>query len=72
MVLIVLNYELGSVDIIRSVPDDIEDLSDFVYTTLGYKESEICWMAVEDEFVLVNWRYDRFSKDKIYVSEKEG
>lgn len=71
MVLIVLNYEFGDVDVIRSVPDDIDDYSDFVYNVLGYKESEVSWMLVEDDLVIANWRYDRFSKDKIYVDEKE-
>lgn len=71
MVLIVLNYELGDVDVIRSIPDDIDDYSDFVYNVLGYKESEVSWMLVEDGLVIANWRYDRFSKDKIYVDENE-
>ena len=68
MVLIVLNYELGDVDIIRSIPDDIDDYSDFVYNVLGYKESEVSWMLVEDGLVIANWKYDRFSKDKIVRS----
>ena len=54
MVLIVLNYELGDVDIVRSVPDDIDDYSDFVYNILGYKESEVSWMLVEDDLVIAN------------------
>ena len=42
MKLIVLNYNTGDVDIIRDLPDDIDDLSFFIETELAYNEDEIC------------------------------
>ena len=42
----VLNYNTGVVDIVRNVPDDITP--EFVYDKLGYHESEVAWMATDD------------------------
>lgn len=71
MVLIILNYDIGSVDIIRNIPDDIEDTSDLVYNTLGYKESEISWMIVDGEDLIINnWKFDLLTDNKVWVGTK--
>ena len=52
MKLIILNYNTGDVDIIRYLPDDIDNLSFFIETTLGYNEDEIAWMTGNDDTVI--------------------
>ena len=61
MKLIVLNYNTGDVDIIRDLPDDIDDLSFFIETELAYNEDEICWMVLNDDSRLnySTWKGDR-------------
>lgn len=49
MKLIVLNYEIGDVDIINNIPDNIKNLEDFVYNKLNYKDSEVSWILLEDD-----------------------
>jgi hypothetical protein len=41
MKLVVLDYEFGKIDVINNIPNDIENLEDFVYNTLNYKDSEV-------------------------------
>ena len=52
MKLIILNYNTGDVDVIRYLPDDIDNLSFFIETTLGYNEDEIAWMTADNDTVL--------------------
>ncbi len=52
MKLIILNYNTGDVDVIRDLPDDIDNLSFFIETTLGYNEDEIAWMTGNDDNVI--------------------
>lgn len=49
MKLIVLNYEIGDVDIINNIPNNIKNLEDFVYNKLNYKDSEVSWILLEDD-----------------------
>ena len=30
---------------IHNIPDDVEDIEDYIYTTLGYNTSELSWRA---------------------------
>ena len=64
---IVLNYEYGTVEIISHIPEDIEDDEDFVCNKLGYKNSEISWMFVEDEFDILHYMWDDSKKEMIYI-----
>lgn len=69
MELIILNYELGDVELIRNVPENIENLDDFVYNILKYKESEVSWMLLEDDFRTILYTYDELQKKKVYDNE---
>lgn len=51
MKLIILNYNTGDVDVIRDLPDNIDNLSFFIETTLGYNEDEIAWMVGNDAII---------------------
>lgn len=52
MRLLILNYNTGDVDVIRELPDNIDNLSFFIKTTLGYNEDEIAWMVVDEDTVI--------------------
>ena len=69
MVLIVLNYGDGSVNIIKNIPNDILDMDTFVYDTLDYKESEIAWILVEDDFLVERFTYNPNTCEKLYDNE---
>mgnify|MGYP007101861455 CR=1 FL=1 len=63
MKLIILNYNTGDIDIIRNLPDNINDLSFFI-EDFGYNEDEISWMTCDD-YSRVNyftWEGDRKSE----------
>lgn len=49
----ILNYDIGSVDLI-TVPDDIDDVEVYLYDVLGYREDEIEWMAKEEGEIDIN------------------
>lgn len=49
----ILNYDIGSVDLI-TVPDDIDDVEVYLYDVLGYREDEIEWMAKEEGEININ------------------
>lgn len=67
MRLIILNYCTGGVDVIRDVPDDIDNLSYFIEVTLGYKESEIEWMTLNYDSCLEFYDYNKNSKTLKYT-----
>ena len=69
MQVVVLNYELGNVEIVRNVPENIENLEDFVYNTLCYKDSEVSWILLEDDFLTILYTYDELLKKKVYDNE---
>ncbi len=69
MQVVVLNYELGNVEIVRNVPENIENLEDFVYNTLCYKDSEVSWILLEDDFQTILYTYDELLKKKVYDNE---
>lgn len=56
--LVVLNYGVGNVDIINNIPADIENLEDFVYNKLNYKDSEVSWILLEDDSRTNYYTYD--------------
>lgn len=58
MKLIVLNYGVGNVDIINNIPTNIENLEDFVYNKLNYKDSEVSWILLEDDSRIDYYTYD--------------
>lgn len=58
MKLVVLNYGVGNVDIINNIPTDIENLEDFVYNKLNYKDSEVSWILLEDDSRIDYYTYD--------------
>ena len=67
MILIVLDYEWGCIDAIKNIPGDIEDLDTFVYNTLGYKDSEVSWILLEDDFRTTLYTYDELQKRKFMI-----
>ena len=69
MKLIILNYELGCVDIIKNLPDNIENWEDFVYNTLDYKDSEISWILLEDDYSTNLYTYDKVIGKVVYDND---
>ena len=69
MILAVLNYEYGNVEFVSNISEDIENLDDFVYDVLGYKESEIAWMLVDDDFRILKYTFDPKSQSMKYDNE---
>lgn len=69
MKLIILNYELGCVDIIRNLPDNIENWEDFVYNTLDYKDSEISWILLKDDYSTNLYTYDKVIGKVVYDND---
>lgn len=67
MKLIVLNYGVGNVDIINNIPTNIENLEDFVYNKLNYKDSEVSWILLEDDSRIDYYTYD--SGKMVYDNE---
>ena len=49
----ILNYDVGSVDLI-TVPDDIDDVEVYLYDVLGYREDEIEFMIKEGGEININ------------------
>lgn len=58
MYLIVLNYDSGNIDIIRDVPEDIENLEDFVVDVLGYHLTDVEYMLTSEDNVFNIVDYD--------------
>ena len=69
MTLVVLDYEYGNIHYIKNIPENIENLEDFVYNTLGYKDSEVSWILLEDNFRPIIYTYDRLLKKKVYDND---
>ena len=69
MTLVVLDYECGNIHYIKNIPENIENLEDFVYNTLGYKDSEVSWILLEDDFRPIIYTYDRLLKKKVYDND---
>lgn len=67
MKLVVLNYEFGNIDVIKNIPENIENLEDFVYDKLRYKDSEVSWILLEDDSRTIYYTYD--SGDVIFDNE---
>ena len=49
---IILNYNDGIVYIVL-IPRDIEDIDEYLYKELGFKESEISYMVFNGNFKLI-------------------
>ena len=66
MKLVILDYELGTIDIIHNVPEnsDPKFISD-----LGYKDAEVSWILLEDDALITRYTYDPISKRKKYDNE---
>ena len=69
MILAVLDYQLGCIDIIRNIPENIEEIENFVYNELDYKDSEISWILLEDDFQTNLYTYDSDWKKKVYDND---
>lgn len=64
MTLIILNYNTGDIDVIRELPDNIDDLSFFIETRLGYNEDEIAWMICDGTIInYATWSDDGLIND---------
>ncbi len=50
---VILNYGVGSVDLV-TVPDDIDDVEVYLYDVLGYREDEIEFMVKERGKININ------------------
>ena len=55
---VILNYGIGNIDVIKNIPDNIENLEDFVYNKLNYKDSEVSWILLEDDSRIDYYTYD--------------
>ncbi len=62
---IILNYGTGNVDVIKNIPDNIENLEETIYKY--YKDSEVSWILLEDDFRIDYYTYD--SGDLVYDNE---
>lgn len=67
MKLIILNYELGQVDIISNVPKYVDEI--FIEDILEYNSSSISWMLIEDDALVTRYTYNPVTKHKIYDNE---
>lgn len=69
--LVILDYEIGGVDIIANVPeyDNIEKYEEIVYDHCKYKDSEISWMILDDDALITRYTYDPISEKKIYDND---
>lgn len=56
MVLVILSYDDGCVDVIRNVPDR-DNYEEFL-KGLGFKLSEISWICLADNSPLNTWNYN--------------
>lgn len=53
---VILNYGTGNIDVIKNIPDNIENLEDFIYKY--YKDSEVSWILLEDNSRIDYYTYD--------------
>lgn len=51
MYLFIFDYESGNIDIVRNIPDNIEDLESFVIDVLGYHATSVEYMLTEGDNV---------------------
>ena len=51
MYLFVFNYDSGNIDVIRNVPEDIENIEDFVVDVLGYHPTDVEYMLTDGDNV---------------------
>lgn len=69
MTVVVCNYDNGTIDIIKYVPDE-EDFESFVYEKLNYKSESISWMAINNKLPINIYHWDSMQKRKVYTNEK--
>ena len=67
MKLVILDYATGSIDVIKNVPNNIENFDDFLYNILEYKQSQVSWILLKDDARVNYYTYD--SGDVIYDNE---
>lgn len=58
MYLLVFDYELGDLHVYRNIPDDIEDLEEFVSINLGYHLDEVEYMTMEEDNAVYYYTYN--------------
>lgn len=58
MYLFVFDYETGNIDIIRDVPENIDDIESFVTDTLGYHLTSVEYMLTKEENIVNIIDYD--------------
>lgn len=51
MYLFVLDFASGNIDVVRNIPDNIEDIEDFVVDVLGYHLDNIEYMLTDEDNV---------------------
>ena len=59
MYLFVFDYETGNIDIIRDVPENINDLESFVTDVLGYHLTSVEYMLTDEENLFNVMDYDK-------------
>lgn len=66
MYLFVFDYESGNIDVVRNVPENIEDLESFVSDTLCYHLSNVAYMLTKGDnvFNIVDYNSDDSITDK--------
>ena len=69
--IIILDYEIGGVDIITNVPeyDNPEKYEEIVYDQCMYKDSEISWIVIDDDALITRYTYDPVGEKKIYDND---
>lgn len=76
MYLIVLDFETGNIDVIRELPEDIDDIEYFVEYILGYDLQEVSYMLVNPDDSIFNILDFNNNDDTLtdkghcYISEK--
>jgi hypothetical protein len=63
--LLVFDYELGDLHVYRNIPDNIEDLEEFVSMELGYHLDEVEYMTTEEDNGIYYFTY----KDGVIKSD---
>ncbi len=58
MYLFVLDFASGNIDVVRNIPDNIEDIEDFVVDVLGYHLDNIEYMLTNEDNVFNIVDYD--------------
>ena len=70
MKLVILDYNWDNVLIVDNIPEDIDDVVDFVNKKLGFEDSDVCWMLV-DKVNTIHYIWDESLNKMIPKSIKQ-